>query len=228
MINRDIPAKSKYYLGVDLGQANDYTAISILEKKEPVTKVSPYTRTIFETYYYLRHLERPHLGTPYPVIVDRVKDLLKSDKLRMLDGYSFKEPFLIVDATGVGRPVVDLFKQAKLKPVAINITGGNTVHNVPGGYNVPKRDLITNLQVLFQNERLKIAKGLREGQTFVDELINFKLKVNISTGHDSYEAWREGIHDDLVLSVALAAWYAEKGRKELKALPPIPQPLRTM
>jgi hypothetical protein len=28
--------------------------------------------------------------------------------------------------------------------------------------------------------------------------------------HDSYNAWRESIHDDLVLAVALAAWYAER------------------
>jgi len=29
-------------------------------------------------------------------------------------------------------------------------------------------------------------------------------------GHDSYGAWREGAHDDLLLSVALACWAAEK------------------
>jgi hypothetical protein len=33
--------------------------------------------------------------------------------------------------------------------------------------------------------------------------------VNVSTGHDSYEAWRESIHDDLVLAVSLACWYGE-------------------
>lgn len=37
------------------------------------------------------------------------------------------------------------------------------------------------------------------------------MKVNVSTGHDSYEAWREGDHDDLVLAAALAAWKAHKG-----------------
>ena len=42
------------------------------------------------------------------------------------------------------------------------------------------------------------------------ELLNFRVKINISTSHDSYEAWREGDHDDLVLAVALACWRARK------------------
>ena len=177
----------------------------------------------------MRHLERPRLGTPYPAIVDRVQELMRSRQLLIEEAHGYtKAPYLIVDATGVGRPVVDLIKQARHKPKAVTITGGKTVNHVPGGYNVPKRDLITNLQVLFQNERLRIAKGLSEGKTFIDELLSFKLKINVTTGHDTYEAWREGVHDDLVLSVAMAAWYAEKGKRELKAMPTLLPPTRTM
>ena len=44
----------------------------------------------------------------------------------------------------------------------------------------------------------------------LQELLNFKIKVNIATGNDSYEAWRENIHDDLVLCVALACWFGEQ------------------
>jgi hypothetical protein len=36
--------------------------------------------------------------------------------------------------------------------------------------------------------------------------------------HDSYGAWREGAHDDLVLAVAVAAWYGEHYS------PPLPRP----
>jgi len=46
----------------------------------------------------------------------------------------------------------------------------------------------------------------------VKELENFKVKVNIQTAHDSYEAWRESDHDDLVLALALACWWAEQRR----------------
>jgi hypothetical protein len=44
----------------------------------------------------------------------------------------------------------------------------------------------------------------------IAELTGFQLKVDLRSGHDTYEAWREGIHDDLVLAVAIAAWYAER------------------
>jgi hypothetical protein len=64
--------------------------------------------------------------------------------------------------------------------------------------------------VLLQNGQLKIAEGLALRETLVKELLNFRVKINISTAHDSYEAWREGDHDDLVLSVALACWAGER------------------
>lgn len=200
-----------YLVGVDLGQANDSTAIAILQK---VQLYKPYP---FEKEknglpeYHLLHLERPALGTPYPEIVRRVKQLMTDDRME-------GPTSLIVDATGVGRPVVDMFTEAKLSPVAISITGGNTANRVPGGFNVPKRDLVTNLLTLFQTERLRVPNGIRNGETFIHELLGFRIKINVNTGHDSYEAHREGIHDDIVLAVAIAAWYGCKGYGELRAV----------
>ncbi len=55
--------------------------------------------------------------------------------------------------------------------------------------------------------------------TLVKELLNFRVKINISTAHDSYEAWREGDHDDLVLSVALACWAGERFMEKLESVP---------
>ena len=43
----------------------------------------------------------------------------------------------------------------------------------------------------------------------------------ISTTHDSYETWREGDHDDLVLSVALVYW---AGERYIRKLEPMPKP----
>ena len=47
-------------------------------------------------------------------------------------------------------------------------------------------------------------------ETLKQELLNFRVKVNVSTAHDSYEAWREGDHDDLVLATGLALWGATR------------------
>lgn len=196
----------KFFLGLDLGQAQDFTALAVVERKEFRYEAKP-------DEYHIRHLERPKLGTPYPAIVERVQNLLKSDQL-------WGRTALVVDKTGVGAPVVDMFRKAGLRPVPITITGGNSVGSGDGGYHVPKRDLVTNLQVLLQAGRLKVAAELPEARLLVDELLNFKVKINVKTAHDSYEAWREGTHDDLVLAAALACWYGERHKK----MAPVPKP----
>ena len=61
-----------------------------------------------------------------------------------------------------------------------------------------------------QGERLKVAKGLPDAPVLADERLNFRVKINIKTAHDSYEAWREVVHDDMVLSVALACWTSQQ------------------
>ena len=42
------------------------------------------------------------------------------------------------------------------------------------------------------------------------ELKNFRVKLSVETAHDSYSAWREHEHDDMVLATALACWWAER------------------
>lgn len=75
---------------------------------------------------------------------------------------------------------------------------------------IPKRDVASTIAVLLQTGRLRIARGLKESETLLRELVNFRVKISLS-GHDTYEAWREQEHDDLVLAVGLAAWLFEKG-----------------
>ncbi len=123
-----------------------------------------------------------------------------------------RHPSLVVDQTGVGRPVVDLFRQARLRLIPVTITGGEKQSRGEDGYHVPKRNLVSALQIAFQAGKLRIAKDLVEAETLVKELLNFRAKIN-SSGRDTYEAWREGMHDDLVLAVSLACWWAEEKKR---------------
>ena len=181
-----------FILGLDLGQSQDYTAIAIIEKLDR------------DKVYRVRRLERAR-GTPYPEVVSRVKTILQK-----LPGAA-----LVVDATGVGAPVVDMFDQARLKPVGIYIHGGDKASHDSRGWKVPKRDLVGCLQVLLQNQRLKIAPGPLS-DILASEMLNFKVKIDPTTAHDSYSAWREADHDDLVLAVALACWYGENVQKPMQ------------
>jgi hypothetical protein len=118
---------------------------------------------------------------------------------------------LAIDATGVGAPVVDLFRRekinAELKP--IQIVGGANVSSEFGMTRVPKRDLVSVVQVGLQNRTLKIAAQLELAEVLSRELQNFQVKITDSA-NDTYGAWREGTHDDLVLAVALALWTASR------------------
>ncbi len=163
------------------------------------------------------YLHRRPIGRQFPKIIEAVA--------KMLDGPPFchrrigvpihlekvRVPTtLAVDATGVGRPVVDTFAERNLPAhlLPITITGGHEAHSKAGGYLVPKRILVSTLQAAVQNQRLRIAAKLPEAATLAKELQDFKLTYT-EAANDTYEG-RKGAHDDLVLAVALALWAGSK------------------
>ena len=117
----------------------------------------------------------------------------------------------MVDATGVGRPVVDHLMGSGLRcrMRAVMVTGGQTERQ-EGAFNyVPKRDLMAGLQMLFEYGELKIARTLRHVDALKKELADMRVKVT-PAGNEQFGAWREGEHDDLVFAVALGCWGARK------------------
>jgi hypothetical protein len=210
-----------WYVGADLGQARDYTALAVVEERlwcpneavrwewvlpatgwlAPSALVPHQIAQLRSLGYWegrpeepplvVNHLERLPLGTSYPDVVERVGALLDTPPLRP------DVAALIADATGCGRPVIDLMRLRGLLPVAVTITAGTATTYDPdaGSFRVPKRDLVSVM-----------AAALPEAETLRRELQNFRRKVT-PAGDDSYSSWRESDHDDLVLAVALACWY---------------------
>jgi hypothetical protein len=68
-------------------------------------------------------------------------------------------------------------------------------------------------QSLLQSGRLRFAGALPLLDTLNAELQSFEVKVS-TLGHDTYEAWRGGAHDALVLAVAIACWLREWSNPE--------------
>src|SRR5215211_1815410 len=75
----------RYTVGVDLGQASDFTAIAVLEKKivppetamfSPVGARTGNRLVEGDAVYDLVYLKRPRLGTTYDTIARRVADLV--------------------------------------------------------------------------------------------------------------------------------------------------------
>jgi len=54
----------------------------------------------------------------------------------------------------------------------------------------------------------------------MEELLGYRIKINLQTGHDSYQPWREGGHDDLLFAVCLSAWACGFTRKQEHAIAP--------
>jgi hypothetical protein len=188
-----------FYVGLDLGQAADFTALAVLEAVSAEEA---------ERELHLRHLERYPLRTPYTVVADGVVALAK--KLRDLS-FIRDDPDLLVDNTGIGRAVTDVLRDKGLRFKAITLTGGSQVtRGDTGEYRVPKADVVDSLVVPFQAGTLRVARGLELWPTLRTELLNFRRKINPATAHASYEHWRESDHDDLVLAAALAAWGTQR------------------
>jgi hypothetical protein len=192
--------RRRFVTGLDLGQQRDYTAIAVLER---TTVPAPDPALDDQDLYAVRHLERLPLGTSYTAVCDRL--------VKLFDRPPLTDTMLAVDETGVGRPVVDLLDtsriQADIRP--ITITGGHEVHQGERlGWKVPKKCLVSTMQVLLQGRRLTVAKSLAFAPVLVEELRNFQVKITESA-NETFGAWRDGQHDDLVLAIACAAWAAE-------------------
>jgi hypothetical protein len=121
---------------------------------------------------------------------------------------------LVIDESGVGRPVADLFNAAGAKPIAVTITAGLET-TAQGGrrWHVSKTALISTLDARLHTGELRFAAALQEAGAMKDELQNFSRHVSAS-GRYSYAA-RATAHDDLVLAVAIGVWWAVR--------PPPPQ-----
>jgi hypothetical protein len=226
----------RYSVGVDLGQASDFTAIAVLEKTiaPPETAMfspvgeSPSNRLVEGSIGYdLVYLKRPKLGTPYDTIAKRVADLVCELEPQGAFG-ELGQVTLSVDGTGVGRGVVDMldteFKRRgttsksipRVEFRRVSVTGSQTTLKRPtrtnGYWSVPKKDLVFPAVAAFQQGKIRIAKGITDRDALVNELKNYKRTTNIATGTLAFEPWRESDHDDLLFAVCLALWGCQTRR----------------
>jgi Terminase RNaseH-like domain len=233
----------RYSVGVDLGQASDFTAIAVLEKKivPPETALfapvgeRPSNRLVEgDTVYDLVYLKRPKLNTSYAAIAKRVADLVCELEPQGAFG-ELGQVTLSVDGTGVGRGVVDMLdtefkrRSTSARPTPrvdfrrVSVTGSQTSLKRPtrtdGYWSVPKKDLVFPAVAAFQQGKIRIGK-VKDRDALVNELKNYKRTTNIATGHMAFEPWRESEHDDLLFAVCLAlwGWQQRRGRTMLRVI----------
>ncbi|MES1192660.1 MAG: hypothetical protein ABUS47_16485 [Steroidobacter sp.] len=207
--------RSYWSVGVDIGQSNDPTAMAAVERLswyatinyKPGLRLMPgltafpiaaLDATKPRDALHVRELKRLQLGITYIEIAQQIAALLGDAQL--------SNAKVFIDATGVGKPIVDLFKHAGIAHTPVWITSGRDEATHGDGISVPKLILISRLQAALHSGELKIAKALPESLAFMRELQEFRATFT-EIGNIRFGA-RQGAHDDLVIAAALAVYGA--------------------
>lgn len=160
-------------IGIDLGQAGDYAAAIALRDGIVVG------------------IHRWELHTSYTQVA--------SDIEKILDKSAPDHCF--VDATGVGRPVVERIRRPIVRVTTTAAPG--EPHWGPYGYYVPKQFLISRLMIGIQSGEVAIDNSHPMAAALLAELSTYRRNIRKS-GAVTYEAMRAKDHDDLVVALALA------------------------
>ena len=101
--------------------------------------------------FQVGHLQRMPLGTPYPAIVAHVGRLL---------GKLPAGTELVIDITGVGKPIFEMFIYSGISPAGVLITAGTSETWDDAIYGVPKLTLVSRLQALLHQGSLRSCASL--------------------------------------------------------------------
>jgi hypothetical protein len=151
VVRRSVQRRSRneesptFVVAVDLGISRNFTALVLLERVErQVDEIQDDRDPAWNpVVYHVLHLKRFPLGTESPEIIEFISQLMARSTLA-------GRIRLVVDASGIGMPIVKEMRRYGLRPEPITFTsGGRTRRN-----NVPKRDLLSGLLLLFQQRGL--------------------------------------------------------------------------
>jgi|ERR1700726_899674 len=238
-------------IGVDVGQIHDPTAICVSEVENKDTGRVRYTgpqtighhdeygawvpptgqEPVMRSEYTVKQIRRLPLNTSYPDVAIHLADMLRKDVFKN------RKVRLLIDVTGVGRPVYDALKLEML----MHYYNAEVNHHLSGGiefkmserhtlqlkpisfvhgeiYNrskgtLGKAFLVSRLQTLFQWRRFH-APDTKEVKAMIEELLVYEIKVD-DKGKDTYGSFKTGAHDDLATAAGLSVLedpYNEKVR----------------
>jgi len=193
-----------YIISLDPAQLHDYSALTVLEKSE-------------KTYRIVSLKRRQHL--PYTEIVLWAKKVYLNPKFREDIAH---RPTFILDVGGVGRALRDMFTAAQVPVTGIQLTGGDTESREGNIYRVSKSFVIGKFLAAWDEGRVLMPSSASFLNMFQGELRAFKGEMS-SMGRARFEA-EQGEHDDLIMSVAQAVWWAES---RPKPQPPLVLPMPT-
>lgn len=188
--------------GVDLGQACDHAAISILK------------RTTYKGHFCgppdpssrLVYCRRWPNDTDY---MDLAEELV-----------SLNPNVMVLEFNGVGRPVVDIVRSVaqrrgyvgKIRPVITAASNARMEEHreARGSYmTVPKKDIVSAIRIMGKARLLVTPspKRMPELKHLDEELRVFQMRYSQAGNMQFGNQPGAGLHDDLVISLGLACWW---------------------
>lgn len=101
----------------------------------------------------------------------------------------YYKPEITLDSTGVGEPIHDDLDNRGMNVVPFKFAEQS------------RRDLLTNLKLLLEQNKIKIP----EDEQLLNELSSFQYVIKGENGKTRIQV-PDGLHDDCVMSLALACW----------------------
>jgi len=194
-----------FFFALDLGQQPAHTALAVIEyklislgRRDPV-----YYTVDHDIQLRLRWMELFPCEMPYSnvgMVLGKLLDLPEVAGCAQV----------VVDATGVGRAVYDQLRVElrgrRVPVVGVQITGGAAVGASGNLVNIPRAEMLLNLEALLREGWLRLAPGC----PCLDELLRQMRayeRVPLPGGRMTYTGKGAG-GDDLVMALAMGVSYA--------------------
>jgi hypothetical protein len=224
-------------IGLDVGKSSDPTSAAVVQPIEFATgrircgmahddlsaHAPDHCWPEMKWKFALRALNTLPLGMDYP---EQVRRVLGDIAYPLLDRPGIRRVGLFVDATGIGRGVVDGLDEYlradgmadRIHVAAVTITAGDPNLYEPGhrSVKVSKAHLMTRLQSVVGMGYLEWNRDkLREAAALADEIRTMEVVFPDAYGQTTVKYQASGrAHDDRVLALALAVLNRPWGRIE--------------
>ena len=203
-----------FTLGVDLGQTCDSSVFALVSRVTEGSRqwdMTPQKQRIEQPTirYEVNYIRSIPLNTSY---TDVVADLV--NVYRNLDARAPTD--LVVDQSGVGRPMADLIKAEGIRFAGVTILGiAETRQAKPGEWRISRNELISRYQAGLSSGDLKYG-AFSEREHLREETIGL---TGGYTGAGNFRIdTRSGAHDDRVVAASLAYWWASKPRARARVV----------
>ena len=190
----------RYWVGADLGQANDYSAVCVIKDQAlPVFDgngivVGSRERTVVYADKFK--------GVSYVEVVDH---LIKVRNASPFGGRSE----LVIDGTSIGRVVSDMLWEQGVDHNAVQMTGGQDWRRSGRYVNASKTLMIENLAVMFAAGELKFAHDLLLRKEIEEDLASFATQTTAAGNQIITQSRNASGHGDLGIGLIVAGFASQ-------------------